>query len=167
MVEKARNLPYALANTALNEAENMTAICNNTIDMLSRESPEKLAVKRNAAEVARNASYFGSGIRQATILAGKCEDIRSSVQKVSVDAIGYGSDSPRNSSRSENILRVHQVKQGETLISISALYYQTPDHALDLAVANHIAYPCAPDAGGVSIGGKRTLIIPVLNRKGE
>lgn len=167
LIQKAKNLPYDLANTALNEAENMIAIANNTVDMLSRESPEKLAVKKNAADVVRNASYFGSATRQATILAGKCADIRSSVQKVVAEASGAGINTPKDSPAQGSVLRVHAVKQGDTLISISAKYYGTPDHAYDIAKANHIAYPSAPDPSGTSIGGHRTIIIPVLNRKGS
>jgi hypothetical protein len=116
--------------------------------------------------VAKNASYYGSGIRQAQVLGGRCADIRQSLQSVKADASGGGIGDNRASTQPRDVLRVHAVHQGETLVSISHLYYGSPDHAYEIAACNHIAYPCAPDAGGHSIGGKRTLIIPVLRGRG-
>lgn len=166
LINKARNLPARLANTALNETENMIALCNNTVDSLSRTSPEKMTLRQNAASVAKAATYYGSGVRQSTVIAGKCADVRNSLRRVRSDASGEGASASKDSPLTTDILAVHAIKQGETLISISAAYYGTPDNAFSIAKANRIAYPCAPDAGGRSIGGKRTLIIPVLDREG-
>jgi hypothetical protein len=162
LVKQARDLPASLTNSILNEAENMLAIANQTVDSLSRQSPEQLAVRTNAAAVAKNASYYGSGVRQAQVLAGRCADVRQGLQAVKADASGGGIGDNRASTQSRDVLRVHAVHQGETLVSISFLYYDSPDHAPEIAACNHVPYPCAPDAGGHSIGGKRTLIIPVL-----
>ncbi len=167
LVIQARNIPASLQNTVLNETENMLALCNTTADALSRESPEMLAVKRNAADVTRNASYFGSGIRQSQVLAKKCQDIRFTVNRTKGEALGTGTGDNRDAPQSAAVLTVHAVKQGETLVSISHRHYGTPDHAYDIAVANHLGYPCPPDSGGHSIGGRRTLIIPVLSGQGS
>jgi hypothetical protein len=166
LVNQARSLPASLANTILNEEENMLAIINTAVDSMSRQTPEQLSVERNAAAVARNASYFGSGIRQAQVLAGKCADMRRNAQNASAEASGSGIGNNKSTLQSGDVLHIHMVKQGETLVSISFDHYGSPDHAYDIAQCNHLPYPCPPDATGLSIGGKRTLVIPVLKGKG-
>jgi len=49
------------------------------------------------------------------------------------------------------------------LAGISARYYGTPDHALDIAKVNGLTYPVAPVStatGKPTMGGKSILSIP-------
>ena len=166
LVNQARSLPASLANTLMNEEENMLAISNSVIDSLSRQTPEQLAVRTNATAVVRNASYYGAAVRQATVVAGKCADVRQSLGRTRAEASGSATGDNRAAAQPSDVLTMHAVKQGETLVSISFAYYDTPDHAYDIALCNHLPYPCPPDASGLSLGGKRTLIIPALKGQG-
>ena len=166
LINQARSMTAALENTVLNETENMLAIGNSTVDALSRQTPEMLAVRHNAADVVRNTNYFGANVRQANVLSGKCADIRTALNRTMAESHGAAAGDNHDVPQPGNVLQVHAVRQGETLVSISHQYYGTPDHAYDIAVSNHLGYPCPPDAGGRSIGGRRTLIIPVLQGQG-
>jgi len=66
-----------------------------------------------------------------------------------------------------DIIALHLVRDGDTLMSISQRYYGTPDNGSVIAKANGLKYPifaAETTTGRPDIGGKTLLVIPVIRK---
>lgn len=152
LANKARSVPYEIANTALAAADNIVAQCSQFHDEMSRRPVEANTLDRRVASLIAAARYFGASERVADTLSVAAGNLKTSMAKrvkAEVDATA------------KDVRAVHLVRQGDTLARISARYYGTPDNANKIAVSNGIAYPIVIDDRN-TFGGKSILIIPEL-----
>lgn len=145
---KARALPAQLANTAIAFARNSVALANQFHDALARRPAELNALSTQLADLTRSTTYFWQATDAAHQVAAASARLRKSVTSSSLRA---GTQSTTTT------LKVHVVKQGETLSSIAVFYYGNPDEAWQIARANRLPWTTTNKFP------RRTLIIPVLS----
>lgn len=161
LATKFKNMPAEINSSLLSTAENIIATCNQFHDEFTRTPPEQATYDRRVASLVQTSSYYSTGTRQTEQMAQIAEQLRSKARK------GKAGGRVLNSQYATqgDIMALHLVKQGDTLAGISARYYGTPDHALDIAKVNGLTYPIAPvttETGKPSMGGKSILSIPRL-----
>jgi hypothetical protein len=158
LAAKVTSLPKALANSAVNEAQNVEAVVRQWRDTFSRRGTETLSRKATVSDVLRASTYFtavaestfGLG-RQAHALEVKFRDV--------LQPAGNQATPTRRATGSTDIGRliaIHRVKAGETPQMISARYYGDPDHVIDIMRANRLPWHQTAITPGT------LLVIPVL-----
>ncbi len=158
IIDTARNLPNALANTALASAKNSMGIANAFVDKMSRMPIEQATTQRNVRDIVRTAKVLGQNLEAAQAIARASKQLEMKVRSASSanpggPAVGGAKQA---TSRASSIITTHIVKQGETLLTISVKYYQSPDHAVDIARANHMPWHT------INVDRGKILLIPVL-----
>lgn len=141
IAQKVRAVPFEIANAAVDFAANTVAICNQSADELGREPPEKLAATQKASDVARAARDFGRTVDELAGVARRSADIAARFRTQRVRTAG--ADEPSNAQLSAGSLTgriktVHTVHEGDTPLSLSMKYYETPDRAEDILRSNRL-----------------------------
>lgn len=143
-----RAIPFEVADAAVVVAASTLGTANRFRDQMSRRPAELNVLKTDVSAITRSWAYFAGSEDKAAKVAADAADLRKRIQ-----AVGRRPNevTPRKT------IDVHIVKQGETLASISAIHYGTPDRAIDIARANRLPW----HQRGLDLG--RTLIVPVLD----
>jgi len=159
LATKFKNMPAEINASILATAENIVATCNQFHDEFTRVSPEQTTYDRRVASLVQTASYYSTGTKQTEYMAQTADQLREKAKRRKAGGKVLNSQYPTQG----DLLALHIVKQGDTLAGISARYYGTPDHALDIAKVNGLTYPVAPVStatGKPTMGGKSILSIP-------
>ena len=161
LLNKVRAIPAQLLNRGLALSQNTIAQANQFKDTLSRRSPEANIANARLADLGRSVRVFGQAHDQATLTARKAKEMANLLKKARAAAALGRSLSVREVSggSTKDFVAVHIVKKGDTLASISAKYYVSPDNGDAIRAANKMSY--ADSIKPLSPG--RLLVIPILN----
>ena len=150
---KAKTIPSNLYNQLLDITQNFNDSLNQVSDQFSRLPAELAANADNrAAQIFKTHSYINKVQQEADLTAAEAVEIARQLRtkKSSTDPASKNTDTALPS----DILTVHIVKQGETFVTIAALYYSFGDLGSKIAKANGFPlYQVAPPTG-------HPLIIP-------
>lgn len=141
IAKKLRNTPFEIANAALDFAANTIAIVNQFTDEMGQRPAELNITSQKAADVVRGARDFGKGVDDLEATARRAQIIAQQFRAARA-ATGLA-DVPSGASRSAasargRILTIHTVKSGDTPLSLSLRYYDTPDRTEDILRANRL-----------------------------
>ena len=159
-VNTVRSMPYALANSAVGIARNVVTVCNQTSASLSRTPPEAHTMTNNVNDLTRNACYLGGVVIETQGLARVAQAIETSSMLAlsKLNARGAGNSNRTNQNTTQRTtLGVHIVRDGDTPLSISMKWYQSPNHAADLLRANRMPI----DTVRLQVG--KPLVVPSLS----
>jgi hypothetical protein len=160
LYNKARGLPYAVAAAGLAACDNVVSQCNQMVDSVSREPAEKRLMNQRASSLVKTASYYGQSTTQAQYLSRNARATRDKLAEQCGQGPNTGGGARGVQSRTQaalaNEVKLHRVVDTDTLMGLSAKYYQTPDRAGDIARANGIGLPF----NGRLIDQRRTVVIP-------
>jgi hypothetical protein len=157
LVPQARRAPIEVHNSLLATAENIVAQCTQFSDEMSRQPPEQATYDRRVTSLYKTSQYYDGALTQSEYIARTAAELRNKERR----------QADREDIRSDGLLALHLVKQGDTLGSISLAYYGTPDEAYTIAKANRLTYPVevvTTASGRPAIGGKTILAIPRISR---
>lgn len=159
VADKFRTVPYDVANSVTNAARNNVAIANQYADSWSRKPPEANTTKSNASDLLRSYKYLAGTAQNVRDVGDQSQQIQDRF-KEQLSTTGSRGESQSNQASSQSkpgsILAVHQVKSGETLMTLSIKYYSSPDSYITIARANKLP----PIVRPLQLG--RFLIIPAL-----
>lgn len=148
--------PVQIANRAVALARDSVSQLNRFSDTMGQIPIEVQSTKQDLADLMHASQRFGtlSDTAQDAAEAGRvfAEQIQQQVQAAALQ----GEITPTRIGSPETVQQVHICKQGETPESISMLYYQTPDHAVDILRANRLPW----HTSSFEVG--KILIIPAL-----
>lgn len=133
LIVKIRDTPAAILGTAVDVGTNALAVANQFIDQISREGPETMSTRNKVSSMLRASSYYGNGQTQAELMADIAQQLGLAARRRRV-AMQQGS-STSGKLTAQDILTVHMPRSGETMLSISQLYYQA-DLSFELCKAN-------------------------------
>lgn len=155
------NEPFAIANMFVEFARATVVQSNAAIDKLTATPPDLMSSKSTALDMLRAAKVFGRSVVEQQRLAGTASDLEHKARlQVSNNPGGpvptYAAGSPFKGS---GILAVYEVRAGDTPLSISMWFYQSPDYVLAILKANHLPW------GTVNLTTGQVLIIPELPSK--
>jgi hypothetical protein len=159
LATKFKQQPALITNTILATCENIVAQCNQFQDEYGRNPPEVSSYDTRVSSITNMVRYYAEANRLADALKEKAQALRDE-QKRRAEALnetGVISD----------IIALHLVRDGDTLMSISQRYYGTPDNGSVIAKANGLKYPifaAETTTGRPDIGGKTLLVIPVIRK---
>jgi hypothetical protein len=156
ITNKARTLPFTIANSVIAFCVNTMNVCNQFVDEMSRRPPEANTLSENLADLTRGAQAFGHVMSDCQTLIKKAKEIEQGVRKSHSVQKGSGGG-PSATPLTDTILAVHVAKEGDTIPKISIKYYKVPDHAADICKSNALPWH------QVDVQKGRTLIIPVVN----
>jgi len=148
--------PVQIANRAINLARNTVSEINSFYDELSEVPIEYMSLKTDVASIcfAINTYYPQSDAARDAANVGQqfVIDLQQEIQ--SLDNVGL--INPQRLTNPNSVQQVHVCKVGDTPVSVSQEYYQTPDHAVDILRANKMSWytPTFPPG--------KIVIIPVL-----
>jgi hypothetical protein len=166
IINKGRNLPFEIANQAVDLANTAITTSNLFVDQMSRQPAEKMALQANVAMVTRNASYFSGAQTQANAVSQAGVNARKAYrQNAQGDTVatGEGGKGGPMAKRAAGVvakkppLAMYQCVEGDTLISVSMKFYGTDSGAYSIAFSNSIRVTDAVLNPG------RILFIPHLN----
>lgn len=166
LIAKAKGLPYELASQLLDACTTATIAANNFYDAVTKTPPELLSTRQSLAALTRTSGYIKGSIDGAYNASSSsnviAQRIQSQITARRVSGAG-GNALPPPGIRTAATLdgtraqtQTHLVRQGETLISISQLFYGVPEGAYGIAFGNGLSLKEIPRVGKV-------LIIPPLN----
>lgn len=163
IINTVKNLPFEIANQAIDLSTNMIAESNRFYDAVSQKPTElydteqrystfirAMNFAKGATDISQEVSAQGAesqGVFRAQVQAQRASGEQGNAQPLGVRP-------GRQVGGTNTQAQVHVVRRGDTLISISVHYYGTPDGVADIAFANGLSIrtPTLP------IG--RVLIIP-------
>ena len=166
IVNKARNLPFEIANQAVDVANDAIASSNLFVDAMSRTPPEKMALQANVAMVTRNASYYSGTMQQANYVSTAAVRARTVYRAnaqgdvTSTGEAGKGAPPARRTTGAlgkQPPLAIYTAMEGDTLMSISVKFYGTDDGTFSIAFSNGLR------ATTTTVPVGRVLLIPQLN----
>jgi hypothetical protein len=163
IINTVKNLPFEIANQALDLSTNMIAESNRFYDAVSQKPTElydteqKYTTFLRAMNFAKGATDISqevaaTGADSQSVFAAQLQQQRASGEQGNAQPLGVKPG--RQVGGSNTQAQAHVVRRGDTLISLSMQFYGTPDGAADIAFANALSIrtPTLP------IG--RVLIIP-------
>jgi len=145
IIDKVRNLPFEIANQAVDVATNAIASANAFVDSMSRTPVEEMALQQNVAMVTRNASYYGDATRQAQYVSVEGVRTRSqfrSLAQGSTVATGEAGKGVPPINRSAGVgdvnrpLAIYLTREGDTLFSVSIKFYGSEAGMYAIAISN-------------------------------
>lgn len=166
IINKGRNLPFEIANQAVDVANSAITASNLFVDEMSRVPPEKMALQANVAMVTRNASYYSGTLQQANYVSAASVRARAAYRAnsqgdvTSTGEAGKGAPPARRTTGAVGKrapLAVYTVMDGDTLISVSMKFYGTDAGAFSIAFSNGLR------ATTTTLPAGRVLLIPQLN----
>lgn len=150
--------PLLVANSAVNIARGVLTSAQQFYNQITREPPEQKTLSNNVSDFTRSASYFGKTVDAQVELsrAAKAMELsnRASLASLTGARNAATAAQQRAATAPSTILAVHVVREGDTLISISQRYYQSPDYGDAIRKSNKL--PFMP----VTLPRGRPLIIP-------
>lgn len=165
LINKTKGQQYELANQFLDATTTAVQSARKFYDSLTQKPAELLETQQKLASLTRAASYFKGGADTANIVQQQAYPIAAQI-RAEIDARRAsgpngiapppGGNAPANQNGTRSQVQVHLVKQGETLLSISLLFYGVIEGAYGIAFSNGLSLKALPPVGKV-------LIIPPLN----
>lgn len=143
-----RAIPFEVAAAAAAVAASTLGTANRFRDQMSRRPAEASALRTEVSAVTRAWAYFAGTEDKAAAVAADAHALKNRLASAGRNP---------NQVTPRKTISVHITKAGETLATISALYYGTPDRAIDIARANRLPW----HQRSLNLG--RTLIVPVLD----
>lgn len=151
IAKKARAIPSAIANQALDVANNAVAVVNQFNDDMSRRPPEANSASMKVSQLTKATEYLAGAQDDADAVGAAAQQLATQVR--------------RQAEKQSDILAIHVVRggpsdqatRGEALANISQRYYQTVEYAAGIAVANNLPL----NQTWVPVG--TILIIPVVD----
>lgn len=163
IINTVKNLPFEIANQAIDLSTNMIAESNRFYDSVSQKPTELYDTEQRYSTFVRAMNFAkgatdisqevaAQGAESQGVFRAQVQAQRASGEQGNAQPLGIRPG--RQVGGTNTQAQAHVVRRGETLISISALYYGTPDGVADIAFANGLSIrtPTLP------IG--RVLIIP-------
>lgn len=139
IILKVRAVPFQLASRALATATNAVAISNQFLDSISRQAPEAMTLRQDAALFAQTAAYYGKAQTQAQLMVAVNERLAraSRARRSGLQA----SSTPGQSSqmRQSDVLALYIPRDGDTFALISNRFYKTGDLGPALARVNGLS----------------------------
>jgi len=125
-------------NAVGNFARNSRAIGHQTEDSLNRIPVELQSTKDSVDAILNGNSFFDNLKNSARVVSKQANDVAQKVSQQAVAIALQGKATVRESSTTKagQITSVHLAKTGDTPQSVSAKYFQTPDRAADILMAN-------------------------------
>ena len=163
IVNTVKSMPIEAVNHALDVANNMVASSNRLYDSVTRTPPELYDAQKKLASLTRAFSFAKTGTDASSqtaatgadsvgTLSAQIQAQQASGEQGNAQAVGV--KPLRAVGGTTTQAQVHIARRGETLISISVLYYGTPEGSADIAYANGLSLRTAT----LPIG--RVIIIP-------
>jgi hypothetical protein len=148
LVNRARALPFSIANSALATAHDAISVANRFQDQMGRISPEQMSTQTSAADVLRAANHFSRGTDSARQCAESAHELQMKARSLgsSGTATGITADKPA-------MLGIHVVHAGETVSSIAKKWYNNADATDPICRSNKLPL-------NTVVPGKPTLVIP-------
>jgi hypothetical protein len=158
IVNTAKNLPFAIANTALSSAQNSLAVSHQFYDALTRTPVELYTTRRKLKDISKTAEFFGKSVEQSQAIAANAHDLGVALRRPASSNMGRPVPAVKKgtATRASTVLAVHVVRAGENLVILSQRFYHSPDNAVDIAKANNLPWHIIRVAQGT------VLMIPVL-----
>ena len=156
-----KNLPFQVAAQVVGVAADVKSGCQLFVDQIGG-TPSEVAMEKQSDDVASMLATqvaLGEAVEQAYLTARAAQSAQQQVRAVSAQAgAGGGIQSAQalSATRTGNILAVRVTKDGDTPTSLSALYYGSPDHEIDILRANDLPWYQATFATGT------ILVIPFI-----
>lgn len=169
LIAQARALPYEIERQAADTALTAVQAAKSFYNSVTRTPPEKYDAQQSLASLTRATAYFKGNCDVSRDIALRGISLQQSVNTQTQVRLASGADgnampavgqATKNQAGQKSQTQVHLVKEGETLISISMLFYEVPDGAADIAFANGLKLGALPPVGKV-------LIIPVFKGLGS
>lgn len=150
LVLKVRGLTAELAGQAIDIATNAIAVSNQFVDAMSRPAPETLSTQNKVSNMLQAASYYDDATTQAEAVADANVKLARTLRRHRNAQTTTATSG--TAAETGDVLAVHIARDGDTFASISAKYYDTPDHGEAIAVNNGFAaYQIDVDRGSVII----------------
>lgn len=158
IVAKVKNMPKSVAANALAFTTDTLAITNQFLDEFGRTPYDLLTNKNSLSSVTTTANYFNTINDTVIKLARKSADYKTKFEKTehAIPLKGSRRDGTKTGAPNQDILKVHVVKEGDTPVRLSVIYYQSPDYGDVIMRANKLPWYQA----GLKPG--KALIIPKL-----
>lgn len=146
LVVKVKETPAALLGRLVDVANNGVAIANKFCDEVSREGPETQSTRNKVAILSRNTTYFSGAQTSADVMAEILERVAHAARRRQSSLVPSAGTSRRGDQpRVGDSFATYFPRKGDTFLSISLMYYGTPDLADELAVANGLpSYTIVP-----------------------
>lgn len=159
LINTTKETPAAITGRLLDVANNSIAVSNQFVDRLSREGPETQSTRMKVSALTRAATYFGSTQTQAQLMAETMEKLANVARRRQSALVSAAGSSRRGDRmRTEDVYKVHAPRADETMASISARYYGTPDLGNEIARANGLpAYTIKPPRIPLIIPTRRSI----------
>jgi nucleoid-associated protein YgaU len=151
-------VPFQIANSAINFARNTVDLGNQFSDDLNRTPFEQCCTSDDVADLARSFRYFGQVDDAVLATNAQGEILQQQFRPTLSTNPGAGQVSSRSlgGSQERDFVAVRITKAGDTPVSLSVLYYGTPDRDVDILKANRLPwYQISFDPGSI-------VVIPVL-----
>jgi len=151
------NLPFAVANKGITAALDAVQTSNAICDQLGQVPPEQMALSTRVSDITRAMSFYAQNKDQAQALSKSGQDFADRLRARQATIGLQGKNRPQSSSMvASGIIAIYITKTGDTPQTISADFYDSPDHASDILRANRLPLyqPTFPKG--------KVLIIPVL-----
>jgi len=163
IINTVKAMPIEAVNHALDVANNMVASSNRLYDSVTRTPPELYDAQKKLASLTRAFAFAktgtdassqtaSTGADSVSTLSAQIQAQQASGEQGNAQAVGV--KPLRGVGGTTTQTQVHIVRRGETLISISVVYYGTPEGSADIAYANGLSLRTAT----LPIG--RVIIIP-------
>lgn len=155
-------VPAAVANAAVNQARNVLATANNTIDTLASIPAELTSTSDNVHEMLRSANAVGQYHDRMRTLADRAHDYIVKQARPAAAAPGSVVGNTASGARDaevRDLLAVHVVHEGDTPLTLARRYYHNPDNAIDILRANRLPWQT------VQLEPGTVLIVPVLQSR--
>jgi hypothetical protein len=166
LINRVRGMPYEIQNQALDVATTAIQAANSFTDSLTRIPPEQADAQQRLVTLTRAVSYMKGGNDSAQAVVATTYPISAGI-RAQIEARRATGENGKAMPTGTNVnatnngqptqLQVHITKSGETLMSISMIYYGVVEGAYGIAVANGIGLRVVSPPVG------RVLIIPPLN----
>lgn len=152
-VNDALVTPAEVASKALSMANSALAVCNQFMLNMGELPSEYVSTSGDAADVARNAKYLADTADSMWTVIEQVLDIVQQAAKAKASQSALDGQGARvgDGSGSQDAV-IYKVKRGDTPISISLFFYQSPDYGGAILQANRLPpYTINLDVGSILV----------------
>lgn len=155
------NEPFAISNLFVEFAHSTVIQTNATYDKLTSTPPDLLSTNYRVSDVTRACKAFGQSVEaQERISAtAKALEFKARVALSHNPGGATPTQQPGSPLHGTGMLAIYEAKQGDTPITVSVQFYQSPDYAVNIMKANHLPWTT------VSFDRGKVLVIPELPAK--
>ena len=157
IVQTFAQQPSNIIDTVVNFSSNAVATANQFVDKMNRIPIEVRGSKAKVADLIRMSNQMGGYVDAQEEMARAAFDAAIELRRMHATLRPIAKASSAASANTKDIITVHVVRDGETLMSISSRYYGTPDQVNAILKANRIT------AYVVKVKSGTPLVIPVLD----